>query len=56
MSNRGMMYWESRDGRDQRLIFPMNSLLQQLDAKTGKSVMSFGINGAVDLRIGIDGR
>ena len=56
MTNRGMMYWESRDGRDQRLIFPMNSLLQQLDAKTGKSVMSFGINGAVDLRIGIDGR
>jgi quinoprotein glucose dehydrogenase len=56
MSNRGMMYWESRDGRDQRLIFPMNSLLQQLDAKTGKSVTSFGINGAVDLRIGIDGR
>ena len=56
MSNRGMMYWESRDGRDQRLIFPMNSLLQQLDAKTGKSIMSFGINGAVDLRIGIDGR
>ena len=56
MSNRGMMYWESRDGRDQRLIFPMNSLLQQLDAKTGKSITSFGINGAVDLRVGIDGR
>src|SRR6188768_3985432 len=45
MSSRGMMYWESRDGRDQRLIFPMNSLLQQLDAKTGKSVTSFGIDG-----------
>ena len=56
MSSRGMMYWESRDGRDQRLVFPMNSLLQQLDAKTGKSVTSFGINGAVDMRIGIDGR
>ena len=56
MSSRGMMYWESRDGRDQRLIFPMNSLLQELDAKTGKSIMSFGINGAVDLRVGIDGR
>jgi quinoprotein glucose dehydrogenase len=56
MSSRGMMYWESRDGRDQRLVFPMNSLLQQLDAKTGKSVTSFGINGAVDLRVGIDGR
>jgi quinoprotein glucose dehydrogenase len=56
MISRGMMYWESRDGRDQRLIFPMNSLLQELDAKTGKSVLSFGINGAVDLRVGIDGR
>jgi quinoprotein glucose dehydrogenase len=56
MSSRGMMYWESNDGRDQRLVFPMNSLLQQLDAKTGKSIASFGINGAVDLRVGIDGR
>jgi quinoprotein glucose dehydrogenase len=56
MSSRGMMYWESRDGRNQRLIFPMNSLLQELDAKTGKSITAFGINGAVDLRVGIDGR
>ena len=56
MISRGMMYWESRDGRDQRLIFPMNSLLQELDAKTGKSIMSFGTNGVVDLRVGIDGR
>lgn len=56
MSTRGVMYWESRDGRDQRIIFPMNSLLQELDAKTGKSIMSFGKNGVVDLREGIDGR
>ena len=56
MNSRGMNYWESRDGRDQRLIFAMNSLLQELDAKTGKSVMSFGTNGVVDLRVGIDGR
>ena len=27
MATRGAMYWESRDGRDQRIIFPMNSLL-----------------------------
>ena len=32
MTARGMNYWESADGRDQRLIFAMNSLLQQLDA------------------------
>ena len=56
MTNRGLMYWESRDGRDQRLIFAMTDLLQQLDAKTGKSIMSFGTNGVVDLRVGIDGR
>jgi quinoprotein glucose dehydrogenase len=56
MSTRGVMYWESPDGRDQRILFPMNSLLQEVDAKTGKSIMSFGTNGVVDLRVGIDGR
>ena len=56
MTSRGMNYWESSDGRDQRLIFAMNSWLQELDAKTGKSIMTFGASGAVDLRVGIDGR
>ena len=56
MTSRGFNYWESADGRDQRLIFAMNSLLQQVDAKTGKSIMTFGTNGVVDLRVGIDGR
>src|SRR6476660_3591006 len=56
MTSRGMNYWESAGGRDQRLIFAMNSLLQELDAKTGKSIMTFGTNGVVDLRVGLDGR
>jgi quinoprotein glucose dehydrogenase len=56
MTSRGFNYWESADGRDQRLIFAMNGLLQEVDAKTGKSIMSFGTNGVVDLRVGIDGR
>jgi quinoprotein glucose dehydrogenase len=56
MTSRGMNYWESADGRDQRLIFAMNSLLQELDAATGRSVMSFGTHGVVDLRVGLDGR
>jgi quinoprotein glucose dehydrogenase len=56
MTNRSMNYWESADGREQRLIFAMNSLLQELDARTGKSIMSFGTNGVVDLRVGLDGR
>ena len=56
MTSRGMNYWESADGRDQRLIFAMDSLLQELDAKTGMPIISFGTNGVVDLRAGIDGR
>jgi quinoprotein glucose dehydrogenase len=56
MTSRGMNYWESADGRDQRLIFAMNSLLQEVDAATGKSVMTFGANGVVDLHVGLDGR
>jgi quinoprotein glucose dehydrogenase len=56
MTSRGMNYWESGDGRDQRLIFAMNALLQEVDAKTGKSVTSFGTDGVVDLRVGLDGR
>ena len=56
MTSRGFNYWESADGRDQRLIFAMNSLLQEVDAKTGKSIMTFGTNGVVDLRVGLDGR
>src|SRR4029079_4995063 len=56
MTRRGSHYWASTDGRDQRLIFAMDGLLQEVDAKTGRSVMSFGTNGAVDLRVGLDGR
>ena len=56
MTGRGINYWEDAEGSDQRLIFSMSSLLQQVDAKTGRSIMSFGTNGVVDLREGIDGR
>ena len=56
MTSRGMNYWESADGRDRRLIFAMNSLLQEVDAATGKSITSFGTDGVVDLRVGLDGR
>ena len=36
MTSRGMNYWESADGRDQRLIFAMDSLLQEIDATDGQ--------------------
>jgi quinate dehydrogenase (quinone) len=53
-NTRGVNYWESPDGRDRRLIFSANNLLQELDAQTGEAIAAFGINGRVDLREGLD--
>ncbi len=50
MTERGVNYWESPDGNDRRLIYSLGDYLQELDAKTGKSIRSFGDNGVVDLR------
>jgi quinoprotein glucose dehydrogenase len=53
-NSRGVNYWESADGRDRRLIFTANNLLQEIDAQTGEPIVSFGTNGVVDLRVGLD--
>jgi quinoprotein glucose dehydrogenase len=53
LSARGINYWQSKDGRDRRLIFPTGVFLQEIDAKTGKSIPTFGIDGFVDLREGL---
>ena len=52
-TERGMNYWESPDGRDRRLIFTASDYLQEIDANTGKSIPTFGLDGAVDLREGL---
>ncbi len=49
-TNRGFNYWQSKDGRDQRLIFSADGYLQELDLKTGALVHSFGEDGRVNLR------
>jgi quinate dehydrogenase (quinone) len=53
-NSRGVNYWESRDGTDRRLIFSANNMLEEIDAQTGQSIVSFGVNGRVDLRAGLD--
>jgi quinoprotein glucose dehydrogenase len=53
MTNRGINYWESVDGLDCRLLFASNHFLQAIDARTGKSILSFGRNGRVDLKEGL---
>ena len=51
--SRGINYWQSADGKDKRLLFSISSYLQAIDATTGKSILTFGENGTVDLRIGL---
>jgi glucose dehydrogenase len=53
-NTRGMNYWESKDGKDRRLIFSANNFLEEIDAQTGRSIQSFGVDGRVDLRVGLD--
>ncbi len=50
---RGVNYWQSENGKDRRLMFSINSYLQAIDARTGKSIVTFGKNGIVDLREGL---
>ena len=53
ITSRGVNYWQSEDGKDRRLLFSINSFLQEIDAKTGKTILTFGENGIVDLRHGL---
>jgi quinoprotein glucose dehydrogenase len=53
-NSRGVNYWESKDGKDRRLIFSSNNFLQEIDAQTGETISSFGDKGRVDLRVGLD--
>jgi quinoprotein glucose dehydrogenase len=53
ITNRGINYWQSRDGKDRRLLFTLEDTLQAIDARTGKSIVTFGKDGVVDLREGL---
>jgi quinoprotein glucose dehydrogenase len=46
ISTRGINYWQSADGSDQRLVFLNDGLLREIDARTGKYIPGF----SVDLR------
>lgn len=53
LSGRGLAYWS--DGKEERILYitPGYRLIC-LDAKTGSSILSFGDNGAVDLKMDDD--
>ena len=53
ITNRGINYWESSDHSERRLLFAVDNFLQAIDARTGESITTFGVNGRVDLRDGL---
>ncbi len=50
-ANRSVVYWAS--GSDRRIFASVLSYLYALDARTGKPIASFGIDGRIDLREGL---
>jgi quinoprotein glucose dehydrogenase len=56
LAPRGINYWESKDRSDRRLLFQRNNYLEAINAATGKSILTFGVDGAVNLREGFTGR
>jgi quinoprotein glucose dehydrogenase len=54
ITHRGINYWRSKDGSQERLLFASNHFLRAIDARTGKVIESFGKAGRVDLKEGLD--
>jgi len=50
-TSRGVAYWS--DGRDKRILHTIGSYLYAIDAITGKSILTFGDSGRVDLHTGL---
>lgn len=50
--NRGVVYWE--DENEKRILFSAGYNLYAVNAQTGSVISSFGQNGIVDLRQGLD--
>ena len=52
--NRGVTYWE--EGEDKRILYSFGQHLYALDARTGKKIESFGMEGQVSLKEGLGER
>jgi len=50
--NRGVTYWE--ESGQKRILYAYDSFLCALDAETGKPIISFGKDGKVSLKIGLE--
>jgi glucose dehydrogenase len=54
VTQRGINYWQNKDGSDRRLFYLNAGFLTAIDARTGNTILSFGDNGRVDIRVGLD--
>ena len=52
--HRGINYWQSQDGKEQRLLITFNGYLEAIDARTGELITSFGKDGRVDMKDGLN--
>src|SRR5207244_2190127 len=52
IANRGINYWQSKDGSDRRLIFGAGTYLHEINARTGITINTFGDDGRVNMRVG----
>ncbi len=50
-TSRGVSYWA--DGSDQRILFTRGDQLIALDASSGKPISTFGVDGSLDLHLGL---
>ncbi|SHE48364.1 quinoprotein glucose dehydrogenase [Fodinibius roseus] len=51
--NRGVAYWEGKQGNDRRIFLTADDKLYALDAQSGSLMTGFGDQGTVDLRKGL---
>lgn len=51
---RGLVFWQSDKGDEQRIFTGVGNYLYALDAKTGQPIRSFGQNGSIHLGTGLD--
>lgn len=53
-NSRGVAYWANADKTDTRIFYTAGSNLYCINAKTGKPVEEFALNGLLDLHEGLD--
>ena len=53
LATRGITYSKSSDRKDRRLIFAINNYLEEIDAGSGRSILTFGTHGLVNLKEGL---